>query len=87
MATPIPPTQTIRFGGKARHRAVGVDEGDGDVLQFGDNLTREMERIKTAICRSASSSHQVSNQPKLVKQAVGAFMRSLLAKRWPSCWR
>ncbi len=72
-----PPVQTIRFGGKPGIALSVSMKSDGDVLQLGDNLTREMERIKGDLPVGIEF-HQVSNQPKVVKEAVGTFMRSLL---------
>ena len=72
-----PPTQTIRFGGKPGIALSVSMKSDGDVLQLGDSLTREMERIRGDLPVGIEF-HQVSNQPKVVKQAVGTFMRSLL---------
>jgi len=72
-----PPVQTIRFGGKPAIALSVSMKGDGDVLQLGNNLTREMERIKNDLPVGIEY-HQVSNQPKVVKEAVGTFMRSLL---------
>ncbi len=72
-----PPTQTIRFGGKPAIALSVSMKSDGDVLQLGDNLTREMERIRNDLPVGIEF-HQVSNQPRVVKEAVGTFMRSLL---------
>jgi multidrug efflux pump len=72
-----PPVQTIRFGGKPSIALSVSMKSDGDVLQLGNNLTREMERIKNDLPVGIEF-HQVSNQPKVVKEAVGTFMRSLL---------
>ena len=52
-------------------------KSDGDVLQLGERLTTEMARIKNDLPVGIEF-HQVSNQPKVVKAAVGTFMRSLL---------
>ena len=72
-----PPVQTIRFGGKPAIALSVSMKSDGDVLQLGQNLTRDMERIKGDLPVGIEF-HQVSNQPKVVKEAVGTFMRSLL---------
>ena len=72
-----PPVQTIRFGGKPAIALSISMKGDGDVLRLGDNLTKEMVRIKSDLPVGIEF-NQVSNQPKVVKQAVGTFMRSLL---------
>ena len=72
-----PPIQTMRFGGKPAIALSISMKSDGDVLQLGDNLTKEMTRIKNDLPVGIEF-NQVSNQPKVVKQAVGTFMRSLL---------
>ena len=72
-----PPVQTIRFGGKPGIALSVSMKSDGDVLQLGNSLTAEMERIKNDLPVGIEF-HQVSNQPKVVKEAVGTFMRSLL---------
>ena len=72
-----PPAQTIRFGGKPAIALSISMKSDGDVLRLGDNLTKEMVRIKSDLPVGIEF-NQVSNQPKVVKQAVGTFMRSLL---------
>ncbi len=71
-----PPVQTIRFGGKPAIALAVSMKSDGDVLQLGEHLTREMARIKNDLPVGIEF-HQVSDQPKVVKEAVGTFMRSL----------
>lgn len=72
-----PPVQTIRYGGKPGIALSIAMKGDGDVLRLGDNLAKEMARIQNDLPVGIEF-HQVSNQPKVVKEAVGTFMRSLL---------
>ena len=72
-----PPVQTIRFGGKPGIALSVSMKSDGDVLQLGESLTKEMARIQNDLPVGIEF-HQVSNQPKVVKEAVGTFMRSLL---------
>jgi multidrug efflux pump len=72
-----PPIQTMRFGGKPAIALSISMKSDGDVLQLGDSLTKEMVRIKNDLPVGIEF-HQVSDQPKVVKQSVGTFMRSLL---------
>lgn len=72
-----PPVQTIRFGGKPGIALSISMKSDGDVLHLGEQLTKEMARIKIDLPVGIEF-HQVSNQPKVVKAAVGTFMRSLL---------
>jgi multidrug efflux pump len=72
-----PPVQTIRFGGKPGILLAVSMKSDGDVLQLGAHLTEEMQRIRNDLPVGIEF-HQVSDQPKVVKQAVGTFMRSLM---------
>ena len=72
-----PPFQTMRFGGKPSIALAVSMKSDGDVLRLGDNLTREMARIKGDLPVGIEFS-QVSDQPRVVKQAVGTFMRALI---------
>ncbi len=72
-----PPFQTMRFGGKPSIALAVSMKGDGDVLRLGDNLTREMTRIQRDLPVGVEFS-QVSDQPKVVKSAVGTFMRALI---------
>jgi multidrug efflux pump subunit AcrB len=72
-----PPVQTIRFGGKPAIMLSISMKSDGDVLQLGKHLTQEMQRIKGDLPVGIEF-HQVSDQPRVVKEAVGTFMDSLL---------
>jgi multidrug efflux pump len=72
-----PPVQTIRFQGKPSIALAVSMKSDGDVLKLGESLTNDMARIKRDLPVGVEFT-QVSNQPKVVKQAVGTFMRSLL---------
>jgi multidrug efflux pump len=72
-----PPVQTIRFQGKPSIALAVSMKSDGDVLKLGESLTNDMARIKRDLPIGVEFT-QVSNQPKVVKQAVGTFMRSLL---------
>ena len=72
-----PPVQTIRFGGKPSIAMTVSMKSDGDVLRLGDNLTRAMAKIQNDLPVGIEF-HQVSDQPKVVKQSVGTFMDSLL---------
>ena len=71
-----PPVQTIRFGGQPAIALSVSMKSDGDVLQLGNNLTRAMDRIRNDLPVGIEF-HQVSDQPRVVKEAVGTFMRSL----------
>jgi multidrug efflux pump len=72
-----PPFQTIRFQGKPSIAVAVSMKNDGDVLQLGQNLDAAMAKIKADLPIGVEF-EQVSNQPKVVKQAVGTFMQSLL---------
>ncbi len=72
-----PPFQTMRLAGKSAIALAISMKSDGDVLKLGENLTREMARIKSDLPIGVEFT-QVSNQPKVVKQAVGTFMRALV---------
>jgi len=72
-----PPVQSIRFGGKPGILLSVSMKSDGDVLELGAHLTEEMQRIKGDLPVGIEF-HQVSDQPKVVRQAVGTFMTSLL---------
>jgi multidrug efflux pump len=72
-----PPFQTIRLAGKSAIAIAVSMKSDGDVLKLGENLTNQMARIKNDLPVGVEFT-QVSNQPKVVKQAVGTFMRALI---------
>jgi multidrug efflux pump len=72
-----PPFQTIRFQGKPSIAVAVSMKNDGDVLQLGQNLDAAMAKIKADLPIGVEF-EQVSNQPKVVKHAVGTFMQSLL---------
>jgi len=72
-----PPVTTMRFKGR---EAIGLAvsmKSNGDVLRLGDNLKRTMARLKSELPVGIEFD-QVSDQPGVVKHAVGEFMRSLL---------
>ncbi len=72
-----PPETTMRFAGKP---AVGVAvsmKQRGDVLRLGEDLNREMNALKGQLPIGISFA-RVSNQPAVVKNAVGEFMESFL---------
>ncbi|MBI2752094.1 MAG: efflux RND transporter permease subunit [Betaproteobacteria bacterium] len=71
-----PPVSTMRFGGK---QALGLAVSmvrNGDVLKLGEDLKRTMARMKLELPVGIEF-EQVSDQPTVVRQAVGEFMRSL----------
>jgi multidrug efflux pump len=72
-----PPFQTIQFGGKPSIALAVSMKKDGDVLRLGKGLTIEMARIKADLPIGIEFG-QVSNQPKVVSEAVGTFMSSLI---------
>ncbi|MFA6311505.1 MAG: efflux RND transporter permease subunit [Sterolibacterium sp.] len=72
-----PPVQTTRFTGKPAILLSVSMKSDGDVLRLGDHLTQEMQRIKGDLPVGIEF-HQVSDQPKVVREAVGTFMSSLM---------
>ncbi len=72
-----PPVYSMRFGGKA---AIGLAISmlpNGDVLNLGDNLDATMARLKADMPIGIEFA-KVSDQPRLVKDAVGLFLSSLL---------
>ena len=72
-----PPVQTIRYGGQPAIALAISMKSDGDVLKLGERLTGEMQRLKGNLPLGIEF-HQVSDQPKVVKEAVGTFMSALL---------
>lgn len=71
-----PPTQTLRFQGRpAIGLAVSMTR-DGDVLELGRKLTATMARVRAELPVGIEFD-QVSDQPRIVKQAVGTFMKAL----------
>ncbi|HEX5613458.1 MAG TPA: efflux RND transporter permease subunit, partial [Burkholderiales bacterium] len=71
-----PPVMTMRFKGR---EAIGLAvsmTSRGDVLQLGENLKKTMARLKSELPVGIEF-EQVSDQPAVVKLAVGEFMRSL----------
>jgi multidrug efflux pump len=72
-----PPVTTMRFRGR---EAIGLAVSmvrAGDVLELGEDLKRTMGRLKRELPVGIEF-EQVSDQPRVVKLAVGEFMRSLL---------
>ena len=76
-ATIDPPVYTMRFGGR---QAIGLGVSmvsSGDVLRLGADLDATMTRLKLDMPVGLEFS-KVSDQPKIVQNAVGLFMNSLL---------
>jgi hypothetical protein len=71
-----PPVQTLRFQGRPAIGLAVSMKGDGDVLELGRNLAAAMERIRSNLPVGIEF-EQVSNQPRIVKEAVGTFMKAL----------
>ncbi len=72
-----PPASTMRFAGK---QAVGLAismKPNGDVLELGTNIDATMTRLKADLPIGVEFA-KVSDQPRIVKNAVGLFMASLL---------
>jgi multidrug efflux pump len=72
-----PPFQTVRFKGSPAIAIAVSMKRDGDVLQLGRNLDAAMASIRADLPVGIEF-EQVSDQPRIVKQAVGTFMTSLL---------
>jgi len=71
-----PPVTKMRFRGSD---SIGLSVSmvrSGDVLKLGRDLDREMMRLRTELPVGIEF-EQVSDQPAVVKLAVGEFMRSL----------
>ena len=72
-----PPVQTMRFGGR---QAIGLTISmipSGDVLALGVDIESTMTRLRAQLPVGLEFA-KVSDQPRIVKNAVGLFMRSLL---------
>ncbi|NKK80435.1 efflux RND transporter permease subunit [Rhizobium leguminosarum] len=71
-----PPTSLFRFNGKpAIGLAIGMKTG-GNVLAFGESLDKTMSKITQELPVGVSV-EQVSDQPKVVEEAVGGFTKAL----------
>ncbi len=71
-----PPVAKMRFRGR---QAIGLAVAmapNGDVLKLGEDLERTMARVRADLPVGIEF-EQVSNQPAVVKLAVGEFMRAL----------
>ena len=72
-----PPQVLMRYAGKP---AIGIAismKKRGDVLRLGRDLKRKMQALKSQLPVGISFA-RVSDQPQVVKKAVGEFMRSFL---------
>ena len=71
-----PPVYTMRFGG---HQAIGLGVSmvpKGDVIELGRNLEQAMQRLRADLPVGVEFA-KVSDQPRIVHEAVGLFMRVL----------
>jgi multidrug efflux pump len=71
-----PPVAKLRFQGK---ESIGLAVSmlrNGDVIKLGDDLRKTMERLRGELPAGIEVA-QVSDQPAVVKNAVGEFLRSL----------
>jgi multidrug efflux pump len=72
-----PPRFLMRFNGApVIGLAVAMAEG-GDVLALGEQIRREMEAIKASL-PAGIEVEQVADQPRVVEESIGEFMRSLI---------
>ncbi len=71
-----PPFQTVRFKGKPAIAVAVSMKREGDVLELGRNLDGAMARLRNELPVGIEF-EQVSDQPRIVKDAVGTFMRAL----------
>ncbi|PTM98953.1 efflux RND transporter permease subunit [Mycoplana dimorpha] len=71
-----PPTSLFRFNGKpAIGLAIGMKTG-GNLLHFGEALEKTMGRVISDLPVGVSV-ERVSDQPKVVEEAVGGFTKAL----------
>ncbi|MDC7712576.1 efflux RND transporter permease subunit [Vogesella sp. LYT5W] len=72
-----PPSFGMRFDGKpALGLAISMKQG-GDVLKLGHNLQLLMQEVQNKL-PVGMQIHSVSDQPQVVKNAVGEFMKVLI---------
>jgi len=71
-----PPAATMRFRGREAIGLAVAMTRNGDVLKLGADLRREMARLRAELPVGIEF-EQVSDQPFVVQQAVGEFMRAL----------
>ncbi len=71
-----PPSSLFRFNGQpAIGLAIGMKTG-ANLLHFGEALKAEMKRVESGLPVGITV-HLVSDQPKLVEEAVGGFTQAL----------
>jgi multidrug efflux pump len=71
-----PPVATMRFRGREGIGLAVSMTRNGDVLKLGADLKREMARLRGELPVGIEF-EQVSDQPAVVKDSVGEFMRAL----------
>jgi len=71
-----PPVSTMRFRGREGIGLAVSMTRNGDVLKLGADLKREMARLRGELPVGIEF-EQVSDQPAVVKNSVGEFMRAL----------
>jgi multidrug efflux pump len=71
-----PPVSKMRFNGKDAIGLAVSMVGNGDVLKLGEDLGRTMQKLRGEFPLGVEF-EQVSNQPAVVKGAIGEFMRAL----------
>ncbi|WP_137937304.1 efflux RND transporter permease subunit [Chitinivorax sp. B] len=69
-------TRMFYNGRPAIGLAVSMEKG-GDVLKLGDNLNQAITQIRQELPMGVAL-NQVSDQPKVVKAAIGEFMKTLI---------
>jgi multidrug efflux pump len=72
-----PPETTMRYAGKPAIGLAIAMKPRGDVLRLGVDLKREMAALKAELPAGVEYA-RVSDQPAIVKEAVGEFMNSFL---------
>ncbi len=73
-----PPHFKMRYmGNEAVGLAISMTK-NGNVIKLGKALDKAMDGIRSQLLSKGVEVHQVSDQPKVVKQAVSRFMKSLL---------
>ncbi|MFC2969878.1 efflux RND transporter permease subunit [Acidimangrovimonas pyrenivorans] len=72
-----PPSELFRYDGQpAIGLSVGMRKG-ANIIKFGEELTKVMARAKAKLPIGISI-HQVADQPHVVDEAVGHFLRALM---------
>ncbi|MEN9559568.1 MAG: hypothetical protein RLZZ502_779 [Pseudomonadota bacterium] len=74
---PAPGEYSMRFQGQPAIGLAIAMKSDGDVLKLGEDLKTSMSEIEKALPAGVRFG-QVSDQPKIVKNAVGTFTQSLV---------